>query len=104
MVIAKRCGCIIKYQIRPKKMEVLAEIVGFIVFEVIFSVIGWVCLYAWYRNRKKMEEIKNKEYAGEYSSVGRVMLLNLIAGVGAISMFGIVIFILISSIYKAISD
>ena len=51
-----------------------------------------------------MEEIKNKEYAGEYSSVGRVMILNLIAGAGAIFMFGSVIFFLGLWIYKAITN
>ena len=85
-------------------MEILAELIGFVFFEIIFSGIGWLCLYVWYRNRKKMEEIKNKEYAGEYSAVGRVMLLNLVAGVGAISMFGIVIYALFFWIYNAITN
>jgi hypothetical protein len=83
-------------------MEILIEILGLFFVEIIFSVIGWICLYVWYRNRKKMEEIKNKEYAGEYSSVGRVMMLNLAAGLGAIAMFSIVIFLLGSLVWKAI--
>jgi hypothetical protein len=87
-----------------KRMEILAEILGFLIIELIFSGIGWVCLYVWYRNRRKMEEIKNKEYAGEYSSVGRVMMLNLIAGAGAIFMFGSVIFFLGLWIYQAITN
>ena len=41
-----------------------------------------------------MEEIKNKEYAGEYSSVGRVMMLNLIAGAGALLLLANLIFLL----------
>jgi hypothetical protein len=85
-------------------MEILAEILGFFVIEIIFAGIGWVCLYVWYRNRKKMEEIKNKKYAGEYSSAGRVMILNLIAGVGAIACFGMVIFSLAAWIYKSITN
>jgi hypothetical protein len=84
-------------------MEVLVELAGFILVEIVFTGIGWLCLYVWYRNRKKMEEIKNKEYAGEYSSVGRVMILNLIAGIGAVVMFGIVISFLVIWIYKAIA-
>jgi len=82
-------------------MEILASLIGFIITEIIFSGIGWLCLYVWYRNRKKMEEIKNKEYAGAYSAAGRVMILNLIAGAGAIAMFGMVIFFLIIFIYRA---
>lgn len=84
-------------------MEILAEILGVFVIELIFSGIGWICLYVWYRNRKKMEDIKNKKYAGEYSSVGRIVMLNLIAGVGAIVMFGNVLFFLGFWIYKAIT-
>lgn len=76
------------------------EILGFIVIEVIFSGIGWICLYAWYRNRKKMEEIKNKKYGGQYSSAGLVMILNFIAGVGAVSMLVLIIFFLIMWITK----
>jgi len=41
-------------------MEILAEILGFIVVEIILSGIGWLCLLVWYRNKKKMEAIKNE--------------------------------------------
>jgi hypothetical protein len=85
-------------------MEILVEIVGFLVFELIFSGIGWLCLYVRYRNKKKMEEIKVRKYAGEYSAVGRIMILNLIAGIGAISCFGIVVSALFYWIYKAIEN
>ena len=85
-------------------MEILAEILGFIVVEIIFSGIGWLCLLVWYRNKKKMEAIKNEKYAGEYSSVGIIMILNLIAGVGAILMFGIVVSSLAYWIYKFIKN
>jgi len=80
------------------------EVLGFILIEVIFSGIGWVCLYVWHRDKKKIEKIKNEEYAGEYSSAGRIMILNLIAGVGAITMFGIVLCFLIAWIYKAVTN
>lgn len=85
-------------------MEILAEIVGFLVFEVLFAAVGWVCLFVWYRNRKKVQEIKDRKYAGDYSVAGRVMFLNLIAGIGAITMFGIVIFFLGGWIYKLIAN
>lgn len=85
-------------------MEILAEIVGFLVFEVLFAAVGWVCLFAWYRNRKKVQEMKDRKYAGDYSAAGRVMFLNLIAGIGAITMFGIVIFFLGGWIYKLIAN
>jgi hypothetical protein len=78
------------------------EIIGFIIIEFVFSAIGWFCLLVWYRDRKKIEKIKNEEYAGQYSGAGRVFILNLIAGVGAITMFGMVIVLLVSWIYKSI--
>jgi hypothetical protein len=85
-------------------MEILVEIVGFIVIEIILSGVGWLCLFVWYRHRKKMEIIKNEKYAGAYSSAGQIFILNLIAGVGAISMFGIVIFFMIFWVYKLITN
>ena len=80
------------------------EIFGFIIIEIVFSAIGWCCLFIWYRDRKKIEKIKEKEYAGLYSAAGRIFLLNLVAGVGAVTMFGIVIVLLVSIIFKAIVD
>ncbi len=76
------------------------ELLGAIVIELILSGIGWACLYVWYRDRKKVEKIKNEEYAGEYSSAGRIMLLNLVAGVGALAMFTAVIVILVGWIWR----
>jgi hypothetical protein len=80
------------------------EIIGFVLIELVLSGIGWLCLYAWHRDRKKIEKIKNEEYAGQYSSVGRIIILNLIAGIGALTMFAIVIFFLVVWIYKAITN
>jgi hypothetical protein len=58
------------------------------------------CLLVWHRDRKKIEEIKNKKYVGEFSRAGRIFILNFIAGVGAIAMFGIAITVLVLWIYK----
>jgi hypothetical protein len=80
------------------------ELIGFIIVECVFSAIGWFCLFVWYRDRKKIEKIKEEKYAGQYSGAGKVFILNLIAGVGAIAMFGIVIVLLISWIYKSITS
>ena len=85
-------------------MEILGGIIGFIVFELIFSAIGWICLFIWYRDRKKIKKIKAEKYAGQYSGAGRVFILNLIAGVGAITMFGIVIVFLVLWIYRSITN
>lgn len=80
------------------------EILGFILTEGILSGIGWVCLYIWHRDRKKIEKIKNEEYAGQYSYAGRVMILNLIAGIGAVAMFGIAIFVLVAWVYRSVTS
>lgn len=85
-------------------MEILGGIIGFIVFELIFSAIGWICLLIWYRDREKVKKIKEEKYAGQYSGAGRVFILNLIAGVGAIAMFGIVIVVLVMWIYKSLTN
>ncbi|HEY0743606.1 MAG TPA: hypothetical protein VGD40_19200 [Chryseosolibacter sp.] len=79
------------------------EIIGFIIIEFVFSAIGWACLSIWHRDRKKIEKIKEKRYAGKYSGAGRVFLLNLIAGAGAIAMFGIVLFLLATWIHNSLT-
>ena len=79
------------------------EIIGFILIELVLSAVGWLCLSVWYRDRKKIEKIKQEKFAGEYSAAGRIFLLNLVAGVGAIAMFGIVIVALVLWIYKSLS-
>lgn len=80
------------------------EIIGFLIIELVFSFIGWFCLSVWHRDRKKIEKVKDEKYAGQYSGAGRVFILNLIAGVGAIAMFGIVIVLLVTWIYKSIAN
>ena len=85
-------------------MDFIFQLLASLLTEIVFSAIGWLCLYIWYRNRKKVEEIKNKEYAGYYSAAGRIMILNLIAGVGAISLFEILIFSIGFWIYNAITN
>jgi hypothetical protein len=87
-------------------MEIILEIVGsfvmFIVTEIVLAGLGWLCLFVRYRNRKKMEEIKNKKYAGEYSAVGHIMILDLIAGLGATALFGMLVALLGLWLYKAV--
>ena len=78
----------------------MEELIGFIFIEFVFSGVGWLCLLVWYRDRKKIVKIKNEEFASEFSSAGRIFILNLIAGVGAIAMFGIAITVLMVWIYN----
>jgi hypothetical protein len=78
------------------------EIVGFTIIEIILSGMGWICLHVWYRDRKKVEEIKNKKYAGKYSAAATVITLNIVAGIGAIATFGMVIFILAFWLYQSV--
>jgi hypothetical protein len=79
------------------------EIIGYVITDIILSSIGWVYLYAWYRDKKKIEKIKDEKYAGRFSTAGRVLILNLIAGAGAIAMFGVAITILVMWIYQSIA-
>lgn len=71
--------------------------------EFISAGIAWICLHVWYRDRKKVEKILNKKYDGQYSVAGGIMFLNLIAAVGALTMFGLLIFVLVDWIHDAIT-
>ena len=79
------------------------EAIGFLIIELIFSAIGWFCLLVWYRDRKKIEKIRDERYAGQYSGAGLVFILNLIAGLGAIAVFGIVIVLVGNWIYNSVT-
>ena len=79
------------------------EILGALIIEAIMSFIGWVCLYVWYRDRSKIERVKNKKYGGTFSGAGVVLILNFVAGTGAIALTGILIFFLSSWIYAFFS-
>lgn len=80
------------------------EIFGYAIIELMVSFIGWVSLYVWYRDKKKVEEIKNKKYAGSFSAAGGILILNFIAATGAIALSGVLIFLLVSWVYKSISN
>lgn len=80
------------------------EIFGSLILDLIVSCIGWVCLYVWYRDKKKVEEIKNKKYAGSFRAAGGILILNFIAATGAIALSGFLIFFFVSWVYKSISS
>jgi phosphatidylglycerophosphatase A len=84
-------------------MEILGLFLVELVFSFLCSIIGWVCLHVWYRNRTKVKQILKKDYSGEFSTAGGVMMLNLVAGVGAIAMFSAVLFLLGFVIFKWIA-
>jgi hypothetical protein len=95
---------VVGHTARQFSARIKMEIIGFILIEFVFSTIGWVCLSIWYRDRKKIKKIRNEKYAGQYSGAGRVFVLNFIAGVGAIAMFGIVIVLLATWIYECLTN
>lgn len=80
------------------------EILGFIFLELILSGLGWLCLMIWYRDRKKVKEIRDKKYAGEYSTVVKILTLNLVAGTGAVVMAGAVIFVMVVGLYRIFAE
>ena len=83
-------------------MEILIEIFGLVIGQWVLAGIGWICLWIWYRDRSKMEEVRDKKYAGEYKAVGYVMILNFIAAVGALFLSVMLIAFLVATIFRAI--
>lgn len=80
------------------------EIFGFIFLELILSGLGWLCLMIWYRDRKKVKEIRDKKYAGEYSTVVKILTLNVVAATGAVVMTGAVIFVMAVGLYRIFAE
>lgn len=80
------------------------EILGFVLVELILSGLGWLCLMIWYRDRKKVKEIRDKKYAGDYSAVVRILALNVLAGTGAVVMIGAVIFVMVVGLYRIFAE
>ena len=80
------------------------ETVGFIFLELLLSGLGWLCLIIWYRDRKKVKEIRDKKYAGDYSAVVRILALNALAGTGAVVMIGAAIFVMVVGLYRIFAE
>lgn len=80
------------------------EIIGYILVDVFIAGIGWLCLWVWYRNRKKVQQVRDEQFAGSYGAAGRIFILNLIAGAGAVTMIGIIIALVIHWVYEALMD
>lgn len=43
------------------------EMFGFAIMQVVFAGIGWLCLYAWYWDQKKVSRVVTEKYYGSYS-------------------------------------
>ena len=84
-------------------MEVLIELIGFLIGELMLAGIGWLCLWIWYRDRKMMEQVRDKKYAGEYKAAGYVMILNFIAAVGALFLSVMLVAFIVACVYRSIA-
>lgn len=79
------------------------DVLGSLIIDIILSGIGSLYLYVRYRNKRIRMKVKNDKYAGSYGAAGGVLMLNLVAGTGAIVLFGFLMFILVAWIYSLIT-
>ena len=78
--------------------------IGSFLQEAIFSLIGRVCLYVWYRDSDKIEKIKMEKYHGQYSVAGWVFATNFFIGLCVLLLFGGLMAVIFSSIRRAILE
>jgi len=64
---------------------------NYVIFNLIFSGVGRLYLLIRYRDFELIEKIKDEKYAGRFSNVGRVVSLNIVAGLGALLVFAMII-------------
>ena len=75
-----------------------------LISNLIFSGVGRLYLLIRYRDFELIKKIKDEKYAGYYSIAGRVVVLNIIAGLGALVVFALLIGGIIGIIRNGISD
>lgn len=75
-----------------------------IIDELILAAIGWLFLFARHRDREVVKRICEKEYAGSYSAVGLVLILKLVAGLGAALLTLGLLAIIVASIFRAVNS
>lgn len=85
------------------RKALIMEMLGFAIMQVVFAGIGWLCLYAWYWDQKKVSCVVTEKYYGSYSGAGKVLILNFVAGTGAAAMIGMVLYVLFRWIYQSIT-
>lgn len=72
----------------------------FLIADIFFSSLGWCYLFIKYRDAKRMSEVRNLEFDGRYSSVGRSITLSsflivlglLIIGLLIVGIIGLIIY------------
>ena len=55
-----------------------------ILFEPIATAIGWLCLWIWHRDIKKVKQVRDDEFDGSYVAVTKWILMNIIAAIGTV--------------------
>jgi hypothetical protein len=72
--------------------------------ETIFSLVGQVCLYGWYRDSDKIEKIKVEKYHRQFSVAGWIFATNFFIGLCVLLLFGGLMAVIFSSIRRAIIE
>lgn len=71
------------------------SVITLVYLNMIRYLIGYLYLICLYRSEEKREEVLEKKYYGRYDICGEIIILNLIAGVGAAVMLFFLIGIII---------
>ena len=71
----------------------------FLIFDFVFSAIGWLFLWVKFRNKKKIEIALINEYNGKYKLAGKAIMLNSVGITLGILIGGFLIVVLSRSIY-----
>lgn len=76
----------------------------FLIGNILFSFVGRAYLYLRYRDRETINKIKEEKYAGHFSHAGRVVMLNIVAGLFGLMIIAGLIGAIIGIFRNGISD
>jgi hypothetical protein len=62
--------------------------IEYLLVEVIFALAGRCYLHLRYRDRETIQRIKEEKYLGEFSNAGRIVLINIFAGLFGLLLVG----------------
>lgn len=69
----------------------------FVLFDLLASGVGWLCLFFRYRSTKKRAMILQQEYDGSYEMAGKKCMLQVFGGILLMVLMGCLLVVLLKA-------